>query len=78
MGRCDEAAVALHAPAPEAKIFAAAARDVRAIEVDLVAIVKSGRTHSVKLAKAAGTLLALNFNTLGREVKQLKTMLGLP
>ena len=70
--------IALYAPAPEAKIFAAVLSDARAVETDLVAIVKSGRTHSVKLAKAAGTLLALNFNALAAEVKQMKTKLGLP
>ena len=69
---------ALDAPTPEAKIFAAAVRQSRAVEADLLAIVTSGRTHSVKVAKAAGTLLAVNFNTLGREVKLLKTKLGLP
>ena len=68
----------MHAPAPEATAFAAALRDSSAVESDLLAIVDSGRTHSVKVAKAAGTLLALNFNALGREIKVLKTKLGLP
>ena len=77
-GTATKPLLALHAPAPEATIFAAAVRDVRALKVDLLAIVQSGRTHSVKVAKAAGTLLALNFNALGREIKQLKTKLGLP
>ena len=68
----------LHAPAAEATIFAIALRDSRGVEADLLAIVQSGRTHSVKVAKAAGTLLALDFNGLGREIKLLKTKLGLP
>ena len=68
----------LHAPAAEKKIFTAALGDSRAVEADLLAIVQSGRTHSVKEAKAAGTLLAVDFNALGREIKLLKAKLGLP
>lgn len=70
--------LALHAPAPEARIFAAASHGSRAVEADLLACVQSGRTHSAKAAKAAGTLLALDFNALARQIKLLKGKLGLP
>jgi hypothetical protein len=70
--------LALHAPAPEAKIFAAASRRARAVEADLLAVAQSGRTHSVSAAKAAATLLALDFNALAKQIKLLKGKLGLP
>jgi hypothetical protein len=69
--------LALHAPAPEAQIFAAVSSDSRAVETDLLAIVKSGRTQSVPAAKAAGTRIALDFNALARKIKLLKAKLGL-
>jgi hypothetical protein len=70
--------LALHAPAREAQIFTAVARDSRAVEADLLAVAQSGRTNSVSAAKAAGTLLALDFNALARQIKLMKAKLGLP
>ncbi len=70
--------LALHAPAREAQIFVAASRGTRAVEADLLAVAQSGRTHSVSAAKASGTLLALDFNALVRQIKLLKAKLGLP
>ena len=69
--------LALHAPVPEAKIFATASRYARSVEADLLAVVQSGRSSSVSAAKAAGTRLALDFNTLAAEIRQLKAKLGL-
>lgn len=70
--------LALHAPTPEAQIFAGISRGARSVEADLLAVAQSGRTHSVKAAKAAGTHLALDFNALAKQVKLMKGKLGLP
>jgi len=69
--------LALHAPAPEAQIFAAVSRDSRAVGADLLAIARAGRTNSVPAAKAAGTRIALDFNALARQIQLLKAKLGL-
>ena len=70
--------LALHAPAPEAQIFAGISRRSRSVETDLLAVAQSGRTHSVKAAKTAGTLLVLDFNALAKQVKLIKAKLALP
>jgi hypothetical protein len=70
--------LALHAPAQEAQIFAAISRGSRAVEADLLSVAQAGRTHSVPAAKAAGTLLALDFNGIAKQVKLMKAKLGLP
>ena len=68
----------LKAPAPEATILAAIVHYSGAVEVDLLAAAKSGRTHSVSAANRAGLRLAHDFNTLGVWVGGLKKKLGLP
>jgi hypothetical protein len=67
----------LHAPAPEARIFAVVSTDTRAVERDLLAVAQAGRTDSVPGAKRAGRALALDFNGLGTQIKKLKARLGL-
>ena len=69
--------LALHAPAPEAQIFTAMSRLSRAVESDLLAVVKSIRTHSASGAKSSGRRLVLDFNALAATARLLKAKLGL-
>jgi hypothetical protein len=70
--------LALHAPAPEAGVFAAVTARVPAIETDLLATAQAGRTHSATAAATAARNLVRDFNALGTAVLALKKRLGLP
>lgn len=69
--------LALRAPAPETRLFAAVTRQVPALESDLLAAAQAGRTHDLQAATAAGRHIVLNFNALAAAVKALKKKLGL-
>jgi len=68
----------LAVPPQVTSIFKTIAREVPAVEADLLAVANSGRTQSGSAAKAAGRELALNFNALGAAVAKLKLKLSLP
>lgn len=69
--------VALKAPAPEAGLFAAVTRYVRAVEGDLLAVAQSGRTHSTAAAALATKHMQRDFTGFGAAVIALEKKLGL-
>jgi len=70
--------LALAVPPQVSSIFKTIARDVPAVEADLLAAANSGRTQNGSAAKVAGRELALNFNALDAAVAKLKLKLKLP
>ncbi len=77
-GTATKPLLALTAPSPVAAIFATMTREVPLVQADLLTIANSGRTHNFSAAKRAGHKLAVDFNTLGGAVTQMKQKLGLP
>jgi hypothetical protein len=70
--------LALAVPSQVASIVAVIAREVPAVEAELLAAAHSGRSQNGSAAKAAGLTLALDYNRLLAAVAKLKRKLSLP